>query len=283
MKPILVTALALLSQITVHAAPSAKPAKDVSALLVPIVETNGVPGMAAVVVRNGETVALGVAGVRTRGKVDKIAVADRFHIGSDTKAMTGHADLVLGHVACRDIAQAETIRTWRTRMGVIAGPMEAWLAHRSLATLDVRLRANVAQSLELPGRIGYLELPGIVGTQADQDTYATGAQQAIRTIDAVPRCGWVVDLRTNRGGYIYPMLAAAGPLLGNGPVAGKIDAAGVTEQWVYSPGQLTIRRAAAPGPERGVGGGHGQLPSFLSGSLAIRKPRLGPESCGRCV
>ena len=30
----------------------------------------------------------GVAGVRTRGKPDKIAAADRFHIGSDTKAMT---------------------------------------------------------------------------------------------------------------------------------------------------------------------------------------------------
>ena len=88
MKPIVVIALALLVQIAVHAAPATKPAKDVSSLLVPIVETNGVPGMAAVVVRNGETVALGVAGVRTRGKVDKIAAADRFHIGSDTKAMT---------------------------------------------------------------------------------------------------------------------------------------------------------------------------------------------------
>jgi len=44
--------------------------------------------MAAAVVRNGETVAVGVAGVRTRGKPDKIATRDRFHIGSDTKALT---------------------------------------------------------------------------------------------------------------------------------------------------------------------------------------------------
>ena len=44
--------------------------------------------MAAAVVQNGETVAVGVAGVRTRGKPDKIAAADCFHIGSDTKAMT---------------------------------------------------------------------------------------------------------------------------------------------------------------------------------------------------
>jgi CubicO group peptidase (beta-lactamase class C family) len=62
--------------------------KDVSALLAPIIQKYDVPGMAAAVIRNGEIVALGVAGVRTRGKPDKITTADRFHIGSDTKAMT---------------------------------------------------------------------------------------------------------------------------------------------------------------------------------------------------
>src|SRR5579864_5460912 len=75
-----------LTAITVQAATPSP--KDVSALLVPIIQKHDVPGMAAAVVRNGEIVALGVAGVRTRGKPDKIATADRFHIGSDTKAMT---------------------------------------------------------------------------------------------------------------------------------------------------------------------------------------------------
>src|SRR5687768_14749698 len=63
-------------------------ARDVSALLAPIIKKRDVPGMAAAVVSGGETVAVGVAGVRTRGKADKVAAADRFHIGSDTKAMT---------------------------------------------------------------------------------------------------------------------------------------------------------------------------------------------------
>ena len=81
-------ALLCLTPVTVHAAPAIRPPKDVSALLAPIIQKHDVPGMAAAVVRNGETVALGVAGVRTRGKPDKIAAADRFHIGSDTKAMT---------------------------------------------------------------------------------------------------------------------------------------------------------------------------------------------------
>ena len=94
MKPVLAIAVAVvfLATITLHAAttqPTAPPAlKDVSALLAPIIQKHDVPGMAAAVVSKGETVALGVAGVRTRGKPDKIAAADLFHIGSDTKAMT---------------------------------------------------------------------------------------------------------------------------------------------------------------------------------------------------
>ena len=78
-------ALLCLTPVTHAATP---PTKDVSALLAPIIQKHNVPGIAAAVVRNGETVALGVAGVRTRGKGDKIAAADRFHIGSDTKALT---------------------------------------------------------------------------------------------------------------------------------------------------------------------------------------------------
>jgi cystathionine gamma-lyase len=60
-------------------------------------------------------------------------------VASDTKAVTGHADLILGHVATRDAALANGLRDWRPRHGAIPGPMEVWLAHRSLATLPLRL------------------------------------------------------------------------------------------------------------------------------------------------
>jgi CubicO group peptidase (beta-lactamase class C family) len=86
MKPLCVFAFAVLGliPIPVHAAPP----KDASQMLGPILLKRNVPGMAAAVVQSGETVAIGVAGVRARGKTDKIAVTDQFHIGSDTKAMT---------------------------------------------------------------------------------------------------------------------------------------------------------------------------------------------------
>jgi cystathionine gamma-lyase len=70
-------------------------------------------------------------------------------IASDTKGLTGHSDLILGHVSTRDAAKATALRTWRTQQGAIPGPMEVWLAHRSLATLAVRITHQCATAMEL--------------------------------------------------------------------------------------------------------------------------------------
>lgn len=86
MRRLIPLALLLLAPLAARA--EAAPGKDVSPILAPIVARHEVPGLAAAVVHQGEVAALGVAGVRTRGKPDKIAPGDRFHIGSDTKAMT---------------------------------------------------------------------------------------------------------------------------------------------------------------------------------------------------
>ena len=67
-----------------------------------------------------------------------------FSLASDTKALIGHGDVVLGHVAVRDAAWAQHLRSWRTQFGAVPGPMEVWLAHRSLGTLDVRLERMAA-------------------------------------------------------------------------------------------------------------------------------------------
>jgi cystathionine gamma-lyase len=62
-----------------------------------------------------------------------------FVVSSDTKAIAGHGDVLMGHVTCADPALAEQVRGMRTRGGAIPGPFETWLAHRGLATLDLRL------------------------------------------------------------------------------------------------------------------------------------------------
>lgn len=72
-----------------------------------------------------------------------------FSVASDTKGMTGHGDILLGHVTCRDSELAAGVRRWRKVVGAIPGPMEAWLAHRSLATLELRIERQCANALVL--------------------------------------------------------------------------------------------------------------------------------------
>ncbi len=68
---------------------------------------------------------------------------------SDTKLMTGHSDLLLGHVATRDGDLHGLIERWRTMTGAVPGPMEAWLALRSIGTLPLRLERSSENALRI--------------------------------------------------------------------------------------------------------------------------------------
>jgi cystathionine gamma-lyase len=80
-------------------------------------------------------------------------------VSSGTKMLTGHADLLLGYVATRDLGIAAKIRNWRSLHGAILGPWEAWLAHRSLATALLRIERQCSNALELARTL--LPRPGV--------------------------------------------------------------------------------------------------------------------------
>lgn len=90
-----------------------------------------------------------------------------FAMLSGTKALTGHSDVLLGAITVRDAALGEELREWRTRSGSILGPFEAWLAHRSLATLGLRLERAEANARALVEALGgrddltHLRWPGV--------------------------------------------------------------------------------------------------------------------------
>ncbi|MGX2995932.1 cystathionine gamma-lyase [Streptomyces sp. JNUCC 64] len=95
-----------------------------------------------------------------------------FSVASGTKQLTGHGDLLLGYVSCRDPEAAAGVRHWRKVVGAIPGPMETWLAHRSLATLQIRVDRQNANALALaealrdrPG-VTDLRYPGLPGDPA---------------------------------------------------------------------------------------------------------------------
>ncbi len=87
-------------------------------------------------------------------------------------------------------------------------------------------------------KIGYLELPHFEASKQAAQQYAMLAQDAIRTVDRTGTCGWVVDLRKNYGGNVWPMFAGVGPILGEGVVSWSVDADGVKLTSSYSHGQV---------------------------------------------
>lgn len=103
-------------------------------------------------------------------------------VASDTKALAGHGDVVLGHVTAADPALAERIRVARTRSGAVPGPMEVWLAQRGLGTLDLRLerQATNARALALALRehpaVRDVRWPGL----ADDPAHEVAARQMRR-------------------------------------------------------------------------------------------------------
>jgi cystathionine gamma-lyase len=77
-----------------------------------------------------------------------LALGADISVASGTKALTGHSDMLLGYV-CAPADLAADIRAWRGETGAVAGGFEAWLAHRSLATLDLRLTRQCANATAL--------------------------------------------------------------------------------------------------------------------------------------
>jgi C-terminal processing protease CtpA/Prc len=93
----------------------------------------------------------------------------------------------------------------------------------------------------LAGSIAYLTLPGFAGgAHADQVQFAETLHDVIADLDAQAACGWIVDLRNNSGGNLWPMLAGVGPLLGDGEAGASVRPNGErTELW-YRDGKVGL-------------------------------------------
>jgi CubicO group peptidase (beta-lactamase class C family) len=126
------------------AAPSLRPVQaaadgrtDLAAALEPLRTTFGLPALAAAVARAGVITAAGATGVRAHGTSIPVTLTDRFHLGSDTKAMT--AVLVGMSVEAGKLQ-------WTSTIGEVLGS--------SLAGLNRRLAAvSIEQLLSHSGGI----------------------------------------------------------------------------------------------------------------------------------
>ncbi len=90
-----------------------------------------------------------------------------------------------------------------------------------------------------PDRLGYVSIGRFLGDiGGDADAYAADLAGRIEAADE-EACGWIMDLRSNGGGNMWPMLAGVAPLLEQGEVGFFTYPTGSVESWVIS-GSLAL-------------------------------------------
>lgn len=101
------------------------------------------------------------------------------------------------------------------------------------------------------GKVRLLTLPAIGSAPNTPNArrYETAALTAISAAEAAHApCGWIIDLRQNTGGDMYPMLLGIGPILGEGNVIGFRSRTGFDGYVSYNDGVLSVgkEKFAAP-------------------------------------
>jgi len=130
-----------------------------------------------------------------------------FVLHSATKYLAGHDDVLLGAVVCRDPAAAETLRTFRTRTGIVAAPDPAWLLLRGLKTLELRVRRQSESAAHLAGRLAahpqvlavrYPGLGGLLSFDVADGEAARRVETSTRLIVNATSLGGVTSVMESR-------------------------------------------------------------------------------------
>ena len=93
----------------------------------------------------------------------------------------------------------------------------------------------------LPGAVGYVRLPGFAGGEhMDRVVFAEALQKLIGELETAGARRWILDLRDNQGGNLWPMLAGLGPLLGNGEAGASLRPNGDRKRIWYEDGRVGL-------------------------------------------
>lgn len=105
-----------------------------------------------------------------------------------------------------------------------------------LRSTSLNCFATIINSVaQMPPDVGYVrvtEFTGPNGGPAAQ-VFTDAIQNAIRAADTTQLTGWIVDLRGNLGGNMWPMIAGIGPILGTGTTGFFVDPDFHSQPWGY--------------------------------------------------
>jgi cystathionine gamma-synthase len=114
-----------------------------------------------------------------------------FVVHSATKYLGGHSDVLLGAVVCRTTADADRLRAFRGRTGIVAAPDPCWLLLRSLKTLQVRVARitgtarELAEKLRAHPAVEVVRYPGFGGLISFDVANAEAARKAETSVSLI--------------------------------------------------------------------------------------------------
>jgi cystathionine gamma-synthase len=130
-----------------------------------------------------------------------------FVLHSATKYLGGHDDVLLGAVVCSSADDAERLREFRSRIGIVAAPDPCWLLSRSLKTLRVRMERHtanagvIAERLREHPAVEVVRYPGFGGLLSFDVAGAEAAhtvETSLRTIENATSLGAVGSVLESR-------------------------------------------------------------------------------------
>ena len=100
----------------------------------------------------------------------------------------------------------------------------------------------------LENNIGYVYVPGFVSlNNSVTKDFAKSIQDIIKNLDTNNISSWIVDLRENTGGNMYPMISGLGPIIGEGTLGHFHLASGkVSTRWLYKNGSTRVVKVKDP-------------------------------------
>lgn len=121
-----------------------------------------------------------------------------------------------------------------------------WEPEQSEADRENIYSGDFRLQSELIAGLGYVRVPGFVGSNPTRATaFADELQARIAALATASPCGWIVDLRQNTGGNMWPMLAGLGPLLGEARLGYFVDRNRKKLAWSYSSGASVFNEQPA--------------------------------------
>ena len=127
-----------------------------------------------------------------------------FVVHSATKYLGGHSDVLLGAVVSGSAEDAELLRAFRSRTGIVAAPDPCWLLLRSLKTLRVRMEritatAQVlAEKLRADPAVEVVRYPGFGGLLSFDVADAHAMETSLRTIKNATSLGGTESVLESR-------------------------------------------------------------------------------------